>query len=194
MTLLLTESLVDVIPTKLPGLVLVAPKVYQDDRGFLLETYQARRYESCGISGPFVQDNHSYSGPNVIRGLHHQQPTATSAGQAKLVHCTRGAIWDVAVDLRQESPTFGRWEACELSAENHRQLFIPVGFAHGFAVVSQGAEVMYKCGDYYDPQAEVGLAYDDPDLAIPWPLTDPVLSERDRRNPGFAEYRARPVF
>ena len=184
----------DVIPTRLPGLVLVAPQVYSDARGFLLETYQARRYESCGIPGPFVQDNHSGSGPGVIRGLHYQRPTRTSAGQAKLVYCTRGIIWDVAVDLRRDSPTFGKWEACELSAENHRQLFIPVGFAHGFAVVSQGAEVVYKCGDYYDPQAEAGLAYDDPDLAIQWPLNDPVLSDRDRHNPSFADYLAQPVF
>ncbi len=188
------ESSLDTVPTELPGLVLVAPKVFRDARGFLLETYQQRRYESSGIAGPFVQDNHSHSAAGVIRGLHYQRPTADSPGQAKLIYCVRGAIWDVAVDLRQESPTFGQWEACELSAENHRQLFVPVGFAHGFAVISQGADVMYKCGDYYDPQAEAGIAYDDPELAITWPLTDPVLSDRDRANPSFAVLRSSPVF
>ena len=184
----------DVISTNLPGLVLVAPRVFCDARGFLLETYQTQRYDSRGVTGPFVQDNHSRSAARVIRGLHYQRPTADSPGQAKLVYCVQGAIWDVAVDLRRDSPTFGQWEACELSAENHRQLFVPIGFAHGFAVISLGADVMYKCGDYYDPRAEAGLAYDDPDLAITWPLPDPVLSERDRANPSFAAYRSSPVF
>jgi len=167
------------IATELPGVLIVEPDVFEDARGFFFESYSLKKYAALGITDAFVQDNHSLSARGTLRGLHYQ----TAPGQAKLVRVTRGAVLDVAVDIRWGSPTFGRWVGVELSAENRRQLYIPVGFAHGFCVTSDTAEFLYKCSSYYAPALERGIAWDDPDLAIAWPVTDPVLSERDRVHP-----------
>lgn len=170
--------------TPLPGVILLEPQVFRDERGFFLESYNARTLARLGIHTTFVQDNHSASRRGVVRGLHYQlrQP------QVKLIRATRGVIWDVAVDLRRGSPTFGRWWGIELSAENHLQIMIPEGFAHGFCVLSEVAEVQYKCSAYYDPADERGVRWDDPQLAIAWPLGEaaPVLSPRDAALPILA--------
>jgi dTDP-4-dehydrorhamnose 3,5-epimerase len=171
----------NVLPTALDGVVIVEPKVFGDERGFFLETYQCERYTSAGIPAIFVQDNMSRSVAGTLRGLHYQYPR----GQAKLVQVLRGEIYDVAVDIRRGSPTFGNWVGVNLSAENHRQLFIPEGFAHGFCVLSESALFMYKCSDYYLPENEGGVQWNDPQLNIHWPVTDPVLSERDRGLPAL---------
>jgi dTDP-4-dehydrorhamnose 3,5-epimerase len=171
------------LPTRLDGVVLVEPEVFGDERGFLLETYSAPRWRELGIDVAFVQDNHSRSGAGILRGLHFQ----TRPGQAKLVRCLRGRIWDVAVDLRRESATYGQWEGYQLDDETHRQLFVPVGFAHGFCVLSEIADVAYKLSSLYEGATEAGVAWDDPDLAIDWPIADPRLSERDRTAPRLAE-------
>lgn len=168
-----------VIDTKLSGVLIVDPDVYGDSRGFFVETYSYRRYAEKGITDVFVQDNHSHSAHGVLRGLHYQ----VLPGQAKLVHVVVGQVFDVAVDIRWGSPTFGQWVGVELSAENHRQFYIPVGFAHGFCVTSETADFVYKCSNYYDRATERGIAWDDPDLSIAWPVSDPVLSDRDRRHP-----------
>jgi dTDP-4-dehydrorhamnose 3,5-epimerase len=170
---------VRVIPTELPEVLVVEPVVFQDARGFFVETYHAERYRAHGIAATFVQDNHSRSVARTIRGLHLQ----VGRPQAKLIRAIQGTIWDVAVDVRRGSATFGRWIGVELSAENHRQCFIPAGFAHGFCVLSDAAEVEYKCGDFYDPASEVGIVWNDRALAITWPVDEPLLSERDRRHP-----------
>jgi dTDP-4-dehydrorhamnose 3,5-epimerase len=170
----------------LDGLIAITPRVFADDRGFFLESYREAAYRAAGIDATFVQDNHSRSQRGTLRGLHYQ----LAPGQAKLVRCVRGAIWDVAVDVRPESPTFGKWHAVELDETSHRQLYIPVGFAHGFCVLSEVADVLYKVSSYYDPATERGFRWDDPDVAITWPITDPILSPRDRDAPRFAE-RAR---
>lgn len=179
------------VPTALAGLLIVEIDLIVDERGFFLETWHRRDFAAAGLDADFVQDNHSRSGPRVIRGLHYQDVTMPVA---KLVRCTLGRILDVAVDLRASSPTFGRWCAVELSAENHRQVFVPVGFAHGFATLTDAAEIQYKQTGYYASQADRCLAWNDPDLAIRWPFDDPVLSDRDRRGSSFREYRAQPVF
>ena len=171
------------IDTELDGLVLVEPEVHGDERGFLVETFRDDGWRELGIEIDFVQENHSRSGRNILRGLHFQ----TSPGQAKLVRCLRGRIWDVAVDLRRDSPTYGRWEGHELDDERHRQLLVPVGFAHGFCVLSEQADVHYKLSTYYDAETESGIAWDDPDVGVEWPITDPILSERDRNAPRLAE-------
>jgi dTDP-4-dehydrorhamnose 3,5-epimerase len=171
------------LPTKLDGLVLVEPEVHGDARGFLVETYSAERWRELGIEVEFVQDNHSRSRAGILRGLHFQ----TSPGQAKLVRCTRGRIWDVAVDLRRDSPTYRRWEGYELDDERHRQLFVPVGFAHGFCVLSDVADVAYKLSSPYDPETEAGFAWDDPDVGVEWPISEPEVSERDRNAARLAE-------
>ncbi len=168
-----------IVETKLSGVLIVEPDVHGDSRGFFLESYSYRRYAEAGVADVFVQDNHSRSAHGVLRGLHYQ----AAPGQAKLVHVVQGQVFDVAVDIRWGSPTFGQWVGVELSAENHRQFYIPVGFAHGFCVTSEVADFIYKCSQYYDPAAERGIAWDDPDLAIAWPLSDPLLSDRDRRHP-----------
>jgi dTDP-4-dehydrorhamnose 3,5-epimerase len=179
------------IPTELPGVIVIEPDVHRDARGFFVETYRADRYEAGGIRGPFVQDNHSRSVQSTVRGLHLQ----VGRPQAKLVRVLRGEIYDVAVDVRRGSPTFGRWVGVTLSAENFRQCYIPSGFAHGFTVVSETAEVEYKCTALYDPESEVSIAWNDPELAIRWPGGPPVLSDRDRRNPQLAQVRERlPIF
>jgi dTDP-4-dehydrorhamnose 3,5-epimerase len=171
------------LETNLDGLVLVEPTVHGDERGFLVETFSARDWAEAGIDADFVQDNHSRSSEGILRGLHFQ----TDPGQAKLVRCVRGRIWDVAVDLRRDSPTFGRWEGHELDDAGHRQLFVPVGFAHGFCVLSEVADVHYKVSSYYDPETEAGIAWDDPDVAIEWPIADPQVSERDAAAPRLAD-------
>lgn len=157
------------------GLSCIVPKRLEDARGFFLESYQKERYSSLGVGVVFCQDNHSYSKKGVLRGMHFQR------GQAKLVYCPKGQIFDVAVDLRENSPTFGKWEGVVLDEDNHKQLFIPDGFAHGFYVLSDEAHVIYKVSTYYDPLKEGGFRYDDPDIGIEWPNANPVLSERDRK-------------
>jgi dTDP-4-dehydrorhamnose 3,5-epimerase len=169
------------LDTELEGVVLIEPDVHRDERGFLVESFRADDFRELGIGVDFVQENHSRSQGGVIRGIHLQE------GQAKLVRCLRGRIWDVAVDLRPDSPTYRRWEAHELDDELHRQLFIPAGFGHGFHIAGDGADVAYKLSAYYDPAKEAGVAWDDPEIGIDWPITDPILSERDRSAPTLAE-------
>jgi dTDP-4-dehydrorhamnose 3,5-epimerase len=171
------------VPTELPEVVVIEPDVYRDPRGFFLETYQADKYRAGGIAGPFVQDNHSRSTVGTIRGLHLQ----VRRPQGKLVRVIAGEIVDVAVDVRRGSPTFGRWIAVTLSAENFRQCYIPPGFAHGFCVVSAAAEVEYKCTALYDRSSEIGVAWNDPELSIAWPVTQPQLSDRDAGLPPLAQ-------
>jgi dTDP-4-dehydrorhamnose 3,5-epimerase len=171
------------IPTRLDGLALVQPDVFGDERGFLLETYSESKWRALGIDVDFVQDNHSRSVGGTLRGLHFQ----TSPGQAKLVRCVRGRIWDVAVDLRRDSPTYREWEGYELDDETHQQLLVPVGFAHGFCVLSDVADVAYKLSSLYDSSTESGIAWDDPDIAIDWPISEPRLSDRDRSAPRLTE-------
>lgn len=167
-------------PKELRGVVVIEPDVHRDARGFFLESFHAEKYSQAGLPATFAQDNHSLSIRGTLRGLHFQRQTP----QGKLVRVIRGEIWDVAVDIRPESPTFGRWTAETLSAQNFRQLYIPPGFAHGFCVLSDIAEVQYKCTTPYDPLDEAGIAYDDPELGISWPVQDPILSIRDSHH-GF---------
>ena len=163
---------------------MIMPKVFGDHRGFFLETYHTRRYKEAGIACDFVQDNHSQSVKGTLRGLHYQ----VNRVQAKLVSCIMGEVWDVAVDIRPESPTYGQWVGVVLSEENHHQLFVPEGFAHGFQVLSDGAQILYKCSDFYSPPDERGILWSDPDLAIDWPdKGTPVLSEKDAVNPRFRD-------
>ena len=171
------------LDTEIGDLVLVEPDLYDDERGFLIETFRDDAWRGLGVDVTFVQDNHSRSVRGILRGLHFH----TSPGQAKLVRCLRGRVWDVAVDLRRDSPTYRQWEGHELDDELHRQLFIPVGFAHGFCVLSEIADVAYKQSSYYDPKTESGIAWDDPDVGVEWPVADPRLSERDRTAPRLAE-------
>jgi dTDP-4-dehydrorhamnose 3,5-epimerase len=171
------------LETKLDGLVLIEPEVHGDERGFLVETFRDDDWRQLGIGVEFVQENHSRSGRGILRGLHFQ----TSPGQAKLVRCLRGRIWDVAVDLRRDSPTYRRWEGHELDDECHRQLFVPIGCAHGFCVLSEVADVAYKLSSLYDPATEAGIAWDDPEVGVGWPISDPILSERDRTASRLAE-------
>jgi dTDP-4-dehydrorhamnose 3,5-epimerase len=166
------------IPTSLPGLVILEPRVFGDQRGFFLESYNERAFAELGIQERFVQDNHSSSLRNVLRGLHYQ----IKHPQGKLVRVVEGEVLDVAVDVRRSSPTFGRWEAVRLSGETKRMLWIPVGFAHGFRALSESAQVLYKATDYYAPEHEQTLAWDDPDLDIDWALEgDPIVSAKDQR-------------
>lgn len=176
-----------VLPTELPDVLIVEPDVHRDGRGFFLETYHADRYLEHGIRGPFIQDNLSRSTAGTLRGLHLQ----LERPQGKLIHVIEGEVFDVAVDVRRGSPTFGRWIGIVLSAENFKQCYVPAGFAHGFCVVSPMAQVSYKCTDFYDPAAEVGIAWDDPALAIDWPIAVPLLSERDRQHPTLAAQTGR---
>ncbi len=165
--------------TDLPGVMLIEPDVYADARGYFLETFQAERYAAAGIPGPFVQDNISYSGPRVLRGLHFQNPNA----QAKLIFAAEGEIFDVAVDVRLGSPHFGRWTGARLTAESGWQLYIPGGFAHGFCVLSASARVTYKCDPPYDQAAELPILWSDPDIGIDRPIRKPILSEKDTAAP-----------
>ncbi len=164
------------VATELPGVVVVEPRVFTDARGFFFESYNAQRYAHAGIPPLFVQDNHSSSVKGTIRGLHYQ----LRHPQGKLFRVLRGTVFDVAVDIRRGSPTFGRWTGVELSADNKRQLFIPAGFAHGFCVTSDGAEVEYKCTDMYVADDQRGVLWNDPTIGIGWPVRDPVLSDQDR--------------
>jgi dTDP-4-dehydrorhamnose 3,5-epimerase len=162
--------------SKLKGCVIIEPRVFGDERGFFLETFQAVRYEQeAGIDLPFVQDNHSRSAKGVLRGLHFQK----TKPQGKLVRVVRGEVYDVAVDIRKGSATFGEWEGVILSEENKKQFWVPPGFAHGFVVLSDTADFEYKCTDYYDPSDEGSILWSDPDLDIPWPIANPVLSTKD---------------
>ncbi len=176
-----------VTPAQIPEVLLIEPDVFGDARGFFLETYHAERYEASGVRGVFVQDNHSRSVQNTVRGLHLQ----LTRPQAKLIRVLVGEIFDVAVDVRVGSPTFGRWVAERLSADSFRQYYIPAGFAHGFSVLSPFAEIEYKCTDFYDPAGQLGIAWNDPSLAIPWGVDTPVLSDRDRNNPPLRDLESR---
>lgn len=169
----------NVISTQLPGVLIIEPKIFGDERGFFLETFQAERYREAGISYDFVQDNHSRSTKGVLRGLHFQK----TKPQGKLVRVVLGEVFDVAADINPDSPTYGQWEGIVLSAENKRQFFVPPGYAHGFLVLSKSADFEYKCTDYYDPQDEGAVHWKDPDLNIEWPLEAPLLSEKDRNAP-----------
>jgi dTDP-4-dehydrorhamnose 3,5-epimerase len=171
------------LPTKLDGVVLIEPVVHGDERGFMLESYSREAWGELGVGVEFVQHNHSRSSRGTLRGIHFQ----TEPGQAKLVRCARGEILDVAVDLRRGSPTYGEWEAHRLDDVSHRQLFVPVGFGHGFAVLSETADVAYQVSSYYDPATEAGIAWDDPDVGVEWQVGDPLLSERDKNAPTLAE-------
>jgi dTDP-4-dehydrorhamnose 3,5-epimerase len=172
------------LPTRLPGLVLLAPHVHGDARGFFMETYRADAWAAEGVPTDFLQDNHSRSRRGTLRGLHFQ----THPGQAKLVRCARGRVLDVVVDLRRGSPTFGEWEGFELDDEAGHQLFIPVGFGHGFCVLSETADFVYKCTAYYDAATEKGIRFDDPDVGVEWPGdVELVYSDRDRDAPRLAE-------
>ena len=169
--------------TNLDGLLVVTPRVFGDSRGFFMETYSRPVYSQAGIPEHFVQDNVSFSRKGVLRGLHFQNPNA----QGKLVHVLQGEIFDVAVDIRRDSSTFGRWHGEHLSAANCRQLWIPAGFAHGFCVVSDSALLAYKCTDVYAPQNEGTVRWDDPDVGIDWPVESPVISEKDAAAPFLAD-------
>ncbi len=182
---------VDLLPTRLDGPLLLQPRVHRDARGFFVETFREDRLHDLGVREPWVQDNHSRSTRGVVRGLHFQ----LAPGQAKLVRCARGAVWDVVVDVRRDSPTHGEWEAAELSDENARLLYVPVGFAHGFCALSAEADVTYKCSTYYAPELERAVAYDDPEIAIAWPEGLELRpSDRDRAAPGLRALAAELTF
>jgi dTDP-4-dehydrorhamnose 3,5-epimerase len=171
------------LPTKLDGVVLVEPGVHGDERGFFVETFSRDAWAELGIDAEFVQHNHSRSGRGTLRGLHFQ----TEPGQAKLLRCARGAILDVAVDLRRGSPTYGQWEGHVLDDERHHQLYVPIGFAHGFVVLSDVADVAYLVSSLYDPATEAGIAWDDPEVGVDWQVGEPLLSERDKTAPKLSE-------
>ena len=173
----------EIVELRLQGLKKIVPRFFRDERGFFFESYRQVLYEEKGIGVRFVQDNVSFSRKGTVRALHFQ----SSPGQAKLVSCIQGKIWDVAVDVRRDSPTFGQWEAVELDSERHEQVFIPIGFAHGFCVLSETALVQYKVSSPYDPKTECSIRWNDPDFNINWPIRDPVLSPRDQVSPFFRE-------
>ena len=184
-------SKIKVIKTAIPDLVLIEPTVFGDARGFFMETYHKQEFFENGLTMEFVQDNHSKSKKGVLRGLHFQ----TQHAQGKLVRVIRGSVWDVAVDLREGSPTFGRWEGVLLSAENKKMFYVPQGFAHGFLTLEDETEFVYKCTDYYHPEYESGIRYDDPELGIAWPLAEYgigaeqlLLSGKDGKLPTLREY------
>ena len=171
------------LPTKLDGVVLIEPVVHGDERGFMVESFSREAWRELGVDVDFVQHNHSRSRRGTLRGIHFQ----TEPGQAKLVRCARGEILDVAVDLRRGSPTYGQWESHVLDDVTHRQLFVPVGFGHGFAVLSDEGDVAYQVSSYYDAATEAGIAWDDPDVAVDWQVSEPLLSERDEKAPRLNE-------
>jgi dTDP-4-dehydrorhamnose 3,5-epimerase len=170
-------------PQAIPDVLLIEPQVFGDERGYFMETYHSERYAALGLTMPFVQDNVSRSRQGILRGLHLQNPH----GQGKLVSVLEGEVFDVAVDVRLGSPSFGRWVSANLSAQNHRQLYVPPGFAHGFCVLSEYATFAYKCSDFYRPECEFGVAFDDPALDIPWPVKTPLLSAKDQQNARLSE-------
>jgi dTDP-4-dehydrorhamnose 3,5-epimerase len=176
--------------TTLPGVLLIEPKVFGDERGFFMETYRLDLFHEAGITEPFVQDNHSRSARGVLRGLHYQEPNA----QGKLVRCTRGAIFDVAVDIRRGSPSFGKWFGLELSEANKRMLWVPRGFAHGFCALEDGSDLVYKCTTLYDPASDRAILWNDPEIGIEWPIGEPVLSGKDERAPRLAEAATLPTY
>jgi len=171
------------IETALPGVLVLKPRVYRDARGFFAETYHAGKFAELGINSQFVQDNHSCSARGTLRGLHYQLHNP----QAKLCRVIQGEVFDVAVDIRRGSPTFGKWAGVLLSSEEMNQIFIPAGFAHGFAVLSETAEFLYKCSEFYSPSSEGGIAWNDPQLNIEWPITSPLLSPKDSKYPCLEE-------
>ncbi|MCK5715862.1 MAG: dTDP-4-dehydrorhamnose 3,5-epimerase [Thiomargarita sp.] len=173
----------NVTTTILPGVLLITPKVFGDSRGFFLETFNAERYLKIGIQDTFVQDNHSHSAKGVLRGLHFQK----NYPQGKLVCVTSGSVFDVAVDVRKGSATFGKWVGVTLTAESHQQFYVPSGFAHGFCVLSDTADFHYKCTDYYHPEDEGSVRWDDPDIGIQWPISTPILSPKDAKAPYLKE-------
>ncbi|MCH9671840.1 MAG: dTDP-4-dehydrorhamnose 3,5-epimerase [Gammaproteobacteria bacterium] len=173
----------NVTPTALPEVLLVEPKVFGDRRGFFLETYHQEKYQAAGIDVVFVQDNHSFSARNTLRGLHAQ----TRKPQGKLIRVIAGSVFDVAVDIRPTSPRFGQWVGVELNATNNHQLYVPPGFAHGFCVLSESAHFLYKCTDVYDPDFELCIRWDDPDLGVAWPVSDVQLSDKDERGLTLAQ-------
>lgn len=175
------------------GLVVFTPTVFKDNRGYFYESYNKRVWQQAGIEVDFVQDNESFSTQNTLRGLHFQRPPFT---QAKLVRVLEGAVWDVVVDLRSDSPTFGQWYGVELSAENKKQFFIPRGFAHGFSVLTPTAKFVYKCDNFYNKESEGAIIFDDSELCIDWKidLSQAILSEKDLKNPSFASYKEKPCF
>lgn len=168
-----------VIQSPLPGVLLIEPDVFSDERGFFMETWHAERFRAAGIDLPFLQDNHSRSTRGVLRGLHYQEPNP----QGKLVRCARGSLFDVAVDIRRRSSHFGKWFGCELSEENRQMLWIPPGFAHGFCALSEEADLIYKCTALYDGKSDRSIAWDDPDIGIHWPIASPILSPKDAAAP-----------
>lgn len=172
------------LPTRLPGVIVIEPAIHGDSRGWFQETYRRNVLAELGITDEFVQDNHSRSQRGVLRGLHFQ---VGAHPQAKLVRCARGAVLDVVVDIRRGSPTFGQWEAWTLDDERGLQLYCPIGFAHGFCVVSDVADVVYRCSDYYDPASDSSIAHDDPALGITWPAGEHEVSDRDRAAPALAD-------
>jgi dTDP-4-dehydrorhamnose 3,5-epimerase len=167
----------------LAGLFVIEPEIFNDGRGYFFEVYHSVKFSAAGITEPFVQDNHSRSTRGTLRGLHFQ----TRHPQGKLIRALQGEIFDVAVDLRPDSPTFKLWYGINLSSGNHRQLYVPVGFAHGFCVLSESAEIEYKCTDIYDPEYQVDLIWNDPDISVKWPISDPVLSAKDQKGKKFKE-------
>ena len=175
----------NVVETALPGVLIIEPKAFGDHRGFFLETFQVERYREAGITLPFVQDNHSRSQRGVLRGLHFQK----TRPQGKLVSVSRGAVYYVAVDIDPASATYGQFVGVELNDDNHRQLWIPPGYAHGFCVLSEVADFQYKCTDFYFPADEGGLLWNDPDVGIPWPITEPQLSAKDANNPRLRDLK-----
>ena len=172
------------IQTKIPDVILINPKVFEDQRGFFMESYHVEKFKLAGIDSIFVQDNHAKSVKDTLRGLHFQ----VNFPQAKLLRCLKGKVFDVAVDLRKDSPYYGQWVGEELSEDNKYQLFIPAGFAHGYYVLSETAEITYKCSEIYHPEDEQGLRWDDPDIAIDWPGIDHILSEKDRQLPPLKDF------
>jgi dTDP-4-dehydrorhamnose 3,5-epimerase len=179
---------VDVLASRLDGPLLLEPVVHGDERGFFQETFRQNVFEALGVTDEFVQDNHSRSRRGIVRGMHFQP------GMAKLVRCVRGEIFDVVVDLRRSSPAFGRWEGFKLDDVSHHQVYCPDGFAHGFCVVSDIADVVYKTSSYYDPELEAGFAFDDPEVGIAWPQLELMPSARDARAPRLAEIAERLPF
>ena len=180
----------EIITTEFPGLIFIKPKIFGDSRGYFYESWNRERYENAGITENFVQDNVSFSSKGVLRGLHYQKPYT----QGKLVSVLLGEVWDVVVDLRRSSPTFGKWQGFTLTGEGKEQLYVPRGFAHGFCVLSETALFQYKCTDKYSPESEHGIMWNDPTLAIPWPVHEPLISDKDTKHPRFKDLSGELLF
>lgn len=180
-----------VIKGKLDGILIIEPDIFEDPRGFFLESYNRSKYSEIGIKEEFIQDNHSLSIKGTLRGLHFQLPQNP---QVKLVRVTAGEVFDVVVDVRKNSPTFGKWESFILSAKNKKQIYVPLGFAHGFCVISDRAEFLYKCSSYYSPKDERAFAWNDPDVGIKWPVDAPILSKRDQLHPFLKDLKIEDLF